>query len=66
MILNSYKVGDECYRFALNTYFGDFIGNWTPFWEQLLCSADCVGELKAEVVCSIPAKKMTKPSYYHR
>ena len=41
-------------------------GNWTPFLEQLLCSADCVGQLKAEVVCSIPAKKKTKPSYYHR
>ena len=44
----------------------DFIGNWTLFLEQLLCSVDCVGELKAEVVCSIPAKKMTKPGYYHR
>ena len=42
------------------------VGNWTPFLEQILCCVDCVGQLKAEVVCSIPAKKKTKPSYYHR
>ena len=47
--------------------FGDLFGSYiTPFMEQLLCSAGCVGQLKAEVVCSIPAKKMTKPGYYHR